>query len=541
MLKQIILLPKKDYWNWVRACRDYVMAFGASMTRDPETAVKHMAPRQVVTVVLGGDAYPEHGDIQNWIKQQIPEGRLDTIAAMTPGELKMILDERIKDEDQYGKGEVEISLTWPTEFPIITQSFGSNPQIYAEYGFPGHEGVDFWTLMGSKIFSCLDGEVYKVEQESRVHPYGIHICILHEGGYRTIYGHLMKANVVVGQHVKAGEVIGLADSTGASSGNHLHLSLRYDGATERLETSYPKDVIDPMPYLVWPDNAIQKSIDRIEWTAGKCLVGAHGRVDGLLTKEDMEVIKTARLEAVKISLHERKENIEWLRDMNPGMLLVARIDRASWDEVVDADSFVESIEADVGRLYRLGIRKYETLANPNLIGKGWSRCWRDGIGFGKWFSQITERLRDKFEDAQFGFPGLSPGGTLIGHRMSAKDFIAGAAEAAAEADWIGINCIWTDSASMQSAQGGLVFEDYQARFPNKLLMITEFCNPAADVSDLEKARQYLDFLGALRSKKGIGAAFSYAIAADQGHESVVWRNGGDSVGSIAEIIGSRSF
>lgn len=517
------------------------MAFGASMTSDPTTAVNHMAPRQVVTVVDAGDAYPEYGDIVEWIKNHNRDMRLDTIMAMTPGELNLLLSKRIEEGDQFGDGSVPISLAWPTEFPIITQSFGSNPQIYAAYGFPGHEGVDFWALMGSRVFSCMDGEVYKVHEEASIHPYGIHICILHSGGYRTIYGHLLKANVVVGQQVKAGEVIGLADTTGSSSGNHLHLSLRHDGATERMETNYPKDVIDPTPYLVWPDGNGQKSMRLIEWPAGKCLVGAHGRAGGILGREDIETIRMARLEAVKLSLQDGKDTIESLRSINPGMLLVARIDRAAWREPVEVDVFLASIDGDVARLYRLGIRYFEVLANPNLVDKGWWRCWRDGRDFATWYMQLIKGMREKYPNARFGFPGLSPGGTLIGHRMSADDFIAGAADAAAASDWIGVNCHWTDSAGMRSDEGGHVFELYQARFPGKLLMITEFSNPAAHVGDELKALQYLDFFRGLRKRAGIGAAFAYSISAEEGHDPVVWRSGRGVGGTIPKIIGSRSF
>lgn len=541
MAKQIILLPQKDYWSWVRACRDYVLTFGAIMTRDPETAIGYMAPRQVVTVVAGGDAYPGYGDILSWFKSRDAGLRLDTIAAMTPGELKLVLGKRIGEHDQFGRGEAEISLTWPTEFPIITQSFGSNPQIYGAYGFPGHEGVDFWALMGSKIFSCMDGEVYKVHDVARVHPYGLHICILHEGGYRTVYGHLMQIHVEVGQTVRAGEVIGLADTTGSSSGNHLHLSLKYDGATERMETNYPKDVIDPTPYLVWPETASRKSINLAEWPAGKTLVGAHGRIGGILAKEDIDAIKSARLEAVKISLQESKETIDLLRAVSPEMFLMARIDSPSWHEPVRVDEFLKSIEADVGRLYRLGIRYFEVLANPNLIGKGWTRSWRDGREFGRWFEQLLEQLRERYSKARFGFPGLSPGGMLIGHRMGVEEFMEGAADAAEAADWIGVNCHWIDRAKLGMERGGMGFKEYRARYPKKLMMITEFSNPAADVGAKEKAMQYLDFYREMRSQAGIGAAFALTIAAEEGHESVVWCNGKNSNGAIAEIIGSRTF
>ena len=69
--------------------------------------------------------------------------------------------------------------------------------------------------------------------------------------------------------MQAGQVIGLADSTGASVGSHLHLTLKRDGATDRGETDYPKDILDPTPFLLWPEFATSKSLESYPWSAGK--------------------------------------------------------------------------------------------------------------------------------------------------------------------------------------------------------------------------------------------------------------------------------
>lgn len=147
-------------------------------------------------------------------------------------------------------------LRWPTEYNIITQSFGANPQNYRPWGLPGHEGIDFAAPLNSKIFACADGVISEVRLEGHLPaseaPYGNQVRIRHEhadGTFITVYAHLVSVSVTVGQVVKRGDVIGLADSTGNSSGHHLHLTLKKVGATRAGETGYPNDIIDPTPYL----------------------------------------------------------------------------------------------------------------------------------------------------------------------------------------------------------------------------------------------------------------------------------------------------
>lgn len=143
-----------------------------------------------------------------------------------------------------------IQLSWPTDYRVITQRFGANPQNYTRYGLPGHEGVDIRAPHGSNIYACADGEVYQVTGVDN-NPYGIHLRLRHADGYKTIYAHLKQPLVVVGQQVKRGELIAVADNTGNSSGSHLHLTLKKDGATAAGLTRYPFDILDPTPYLVY--------------------------------------------------------------------------------------------------------------------------------------------------------------------------------------------------------------------------------------------------------------------------------------------------
>lgn len=142
---------------------------------------------------------------------------------------------------------------WPTEFIYypntrtfaINQKFGANPDTYGKYGLPGHEGVDLYAPHGSKIFSVADGEVYDLHAIDKGHAYGIHVRVRHADGYRTVYAHLDSVSVVVGDKVKAGDLLGIADNTGNSSGSHLHLTMKKDGA----DIGYGYNIIDPTPFV----------------------------------------------------------------------------------------------------------------------------------------------------------------------------------------------------------------------------------------------------------------------------------------------------
>lgn len=136
---------------------------------------------------------------------------------------------------------------WPTEHRNVTQWFGNDPEGYADYGLPGHEGIDLIAPEGSRIFCVAPGEVKMVERNPDVHNYGIHIRVSHADGYETIYAHLQQALVEHGQTVQAGQVLGLADHTGNSRGDHLHLTLKRQDANT---PGYPNNIIDPTPFLL---------------------------------------------------------------------------------------------------------------------------------------------------------------------------------------------------------------------------------------------------------------------------------------------------
>lgn len=503
-----MLLPHQDFWAWARASSQYVQTYGLNLTSDPVAAANYMAPGQVVSFPVFIDAYPEQGDLVRWFDANYPGIRVDPVPAETPENLAAQLQIRLDAQDRYGQRQRPFYLLWPTKYPVITQKFGANPQIYRRFGMPGHEGLDIRALPYTNITSAADGVVYEIHANPKDHPYGIHIRIRHQFGYKTIYGHLAKPMVRWGQQVSAGDVIGTADTTGASTASHLHFSLKQDGATARKETDYPKDILDPTPFMVWPDSS--KSLDPQARPAGKCLIGASAQEAGGLSGETIKALADARLEALKIGKGEPSEAIGRLRAEIPGIHIIVRLAADFSGSPVEPGTFVRQVEEDARRLVRAGVRDFEVHVNPNLQSGGWRRSWSDGSDFARWFLRVTGRLRKLCPEARWGFPGLSPGEFVSGWREDAYRFLEAADEAVEASDWIGVNCHWTSPTGMRSRQGGSAFQNLRDLYPEKLLVVTEFQNSSSAAPDAAKVDQYLSYFRLLRNEPGVLAAFAYS-------------------------------
>lgn len=92
-----------------------------------------------------------------------------------------------------------------------------------------HTGVDIACPSGTWLKAADSGVVTRV-QYGRT-GYGYNVMIDHGGGTQTLYAHMSRIDVKVGQTVAKGQQIGLEGSTGRSTGPHLHFEVRRNGAT----------------------------------------------------------------------------------------------------------------------------------------------------------------------------------------------------------------------------------------------------------------------------------------------------------------------
>lgn len=90
-----------------------------------------------------------------------------------------------------------------------------------------HTGIDLAMPEGTKLRSLFDGTVSVVFDGSGKIGKGVKIQT--EDGREIIYGHMNDVDVKVGDHVDAGELIGLSGNTGNSFGAHLHFGMKDEG------------------------------------------------------------------------------------------------------------------------------------------------------------------------------------------------------------------------------------------------------------------------------------------------------------------------
>ncbi len=106
----------------------------------------------------------------------------------------------------------------------ITSPFGAREIIFE--GIDGyHTGTDIAASAGTKVVSSIKGKVTR----AAYNKYNGNFVEVTNGDVATIYCHMSKLSVKVGDTVNAGTKIGEVGSTGLSTGPHLHFEIVYAG------------------------------------------------------------------------------------------------------------------------------------------------------------------------------------------------------------------------------------------------------------------------------------------------------------------------
>jgi murein DD-endopeptidase MepM/ murein hydrolase activator NlpD len=113
-----------------------------------------------------------------------------------------------------------------------------------------HFGTDIRMEVGDPVYAAFEG-VVRIAKRSA--DYGYVVLIRHNNGLETLYAHFSQLLAYPGQPVKGGNIIGLAGSTGRSTGPHLHFEVRFQG-----------EKIDPATIIHFPTGSLMNDTFQID-------------------------------------------------------------------------------------------------------------------------------------------------------------------------------------------------------------------------------------------------------------------------------------
>lgn len=141
---------------------------------------------------------------------------------------KAVAEERARLEAENAKARVYNGgmFAWPCPgYKRISDEYGNRMHpILGVQKF--HNGLDMAAPGGTAILAAYDGDVVGAAYNNSM---GNYIMIDHGSGLYTIYMHCSALYVSKGQSVTKGQNIAAVGSTGRSTGNHLHFSVRLNG------------------------------------------------------------------------------------------------------------------------------------------------------------------------------------------------------------------------------------------------------------------------------------------------------------------------
>ena len=144
------------------------------------------------------------------------------------------LEAQLKTYESALREKSRIPSIWPVAGEM-TDGFGGRRNPFGGSSFEFHPGQDIRAERGTPVVVAANGTVVFAGTQS---GYGQMVEVSHGDGLTTRYAHLSKLEVVVGQEIARGQLVGLVGSTGRSTGPHLHYEVRINGES-----------VNPLAYL----------------------------------------------------------------------------------------------------------------------------------------------------------------------------------------------------------------------------------------------------------------------------------------------------
>ena len=128
-----------------------------------------------------------------------------------------------QDNDREYWIERYLSVSYPLEQIQVTSPYGKRKDPFTGKA-SNHCGIDL-KAKNAEVKAMFDGYIESIGQDNRSGRF----VVLRHGDYQVSYCHLSKVTAYEGEELLAGDAVGITGSTGRSTGEHLHITLRYKG------------------------------------------------------------------------------------------------------------------------------------------------------------------------------------------------------------------------------------------------------------------------------------------------------------------------
>jgi murein DD-endopeptidase MepM/ murein hydrolase activator NlpD len=438
----------------------------------------------------------------------------------------------------------------PLQEMIVTQVFKARPDYYGQFGFCGHEGVDYSAPLNTPFHAVASGTVVWASDNKWTgvgkSSYGQHVVVKHDGWY-SLYAHgKAPLPVSVGDVVKAGDIVALSGNTGNSTGPHLHFSVLLPSPTEGSCFPSSRFGFYTNPTYV---NSLPRP-PRENRPLSNPNFGLHFNSSPYIYKEEIDEAQRAKVTLLKVlSSHDPNSqggNQGGLYNLAAKFPNVPTIIRAfvSMKGITQTPrQFLDATLSDVERTIRaLGSRPIfiELHNEPNLYDEGLGRSWQDGKQFASWLLPIIAEYKAKF-GLPLIYPASSPGASIPNVRLDHRVFENDARAAITACDYLGIHVYWSAGYPIVGNvnSGITLVDDYQARFPNTKMFITECSrNDIGQVPPTIIGNEYITFHNLTKQRRNI-EGIAYWLTRGEGFEAESWLNQDLTSKGIGDIVGGR--
>jgi murein DD-endopeptidase MepM/ murein hydrolase activator NlpD len=175
--------------------------------------------------------------------------------------------------DLAGQSKKRAFLASPMEFSRLSSGFAMRFHPLLQK-WRAHLGVDYAAPTGTPVRTVGDGIVEFAGQQN---GYGNVVQIKHNNARSTLYAHLSRIDVKMGQRIEQGQRIGAVGSTGWSTGPHLHFEFRVNGQhQDPLRIAKASEAVAIAPAAKAEFASLAQTL-QVKLDVAETLVGARGR------------------------------------------------------------------------------------------------------------------------------------------------------------------------------------------------------------------------------------------------------------------------